>query len=154
MRMAHENICQCFQFSFCVSSAGWIRRRIENEPLGSNKSAASLGLSESTTQKIAEHLKDDGYRITGRCPEGYDGYNRNGDLTNGDAAYCIRANKVEDKFYKDAREKCKNNKCEVTTGDFPTMVYYDVILFFQLDIPFIKEIFNFSLYGSTKTLFG
>ena len=127
---------------------------IENESLGSGNSTSSFGLSESTSQKIAEKLKEDGYRITGRCPDGYDGYNRNGEITRGDAAYCIRANRVDDKFVKDAREKCKNNKCVVTDGDYPNMVYYDVILFFQLDIPFIKEIFNFSLYGSTKTIFG
>lgn len=127
---------------------------IENEPLGDTNTDASFGLSDSTMEKIATHLKDYGYRITGKCPDGYDGYNRNGELTNNDAAFCIRANKVEDKFYDDARDKCSNNKCVVTTGDYPTMVYYDVVLFFQLDIPFIKEIFNFNLYGSTKTLFG
>ncbi len=127
---------------------------IENEPLGSNNNTSSFGLSESTNQKIVEHLNKAGYRITGKCPDGYDGYNRNGELTSRDAAYCIRANRVEDKFVADAKEKCSNNKCTVTSGDFPDMVYYDVVVFFQLDIPFIREIFNFNLTGSTKTLFG
>ena len=73
---------------------------IENEPLGST-STSSFGLSESTMDKIAEHLKDAGYRITGNCPNGYQGYNREGNPTNNDASFCIKANKVEDKFYKE-----------------------------------------------------
>ena len=126
---------------------------IETE--GTNESTSSLALSEETNKLIAEQLNKVGHRITGNCPEGYQGYNRNGVLdSNGqNAAYCIGVNKVSDVFQADLKEKCKGSKCTPTKEDLPNMVYYDVILFYQLDIPIMRSIFNFKVSGSTRVLF-
>ncbi len=116
--------------------------------------SASFELDERINSLIAEQLKTVGYRITGPCPEGYKGYNRDGgEITRGDAAYCIRFNQVDSVFYEDAKKKCSNSKCTPTSDDFPGMAYYDVILFYQLDIPIVRDLFNFKVTGSTKILF-
>ncbi len=123
---------------------------IETESNGS----ASFTLDEHVNSLIAEQLKTVGYRTTGTCPEGYKGYNRDGgDASNNNAAYCIRINQVDSVFYKDAQDKCSNSKCKPTSNDFPGMAYYDIILFYQLDIPIVREMFNFKVTGSTKLLF-
>lgn len=124
-----------------------------------NTSLASLNstnkLSSDTSSKIAEHLKNAGYRITGKCPdEEWIGYDRNGHEVKKDPAYCVRINDVSNSFFDDLEEKCANNKCEVIKEGYPKMVYYDIVLFYQLDIPILNNIMNFKIYGSTKVLFG
>ncbi len=117
-------------------------------------SSASFELDQNVNTLIAEQLKNVGYRITGKCPDGYTGYNRDGvEQNRGDSAYCIRYNRVEHVFYEDAQNKCSNSKCTPTEDDFPAMAYYDVVLFYQLDIPLIKDLFNFKVTGSTRVLF-
>lgn len=111
-------------------------------------------LNNNTVNDIINHFNEVGYRITGDCPNGYIGYDRNGSENSQAAVFCIRVVNVEEAFHNDITEKCKNGKCQATYDDFPSMVYYDVILFYQLDIPLIKQVFNLKLYGSTKILFG
>ena len=118
-------------------------------------------ISEKTVEKIANYLSEAGYRIAGKCPENKEknknnwvGYNREGKETNGEAAFCIRAVDVTEAYINDLNNKCKNIKCNYATGGFPNQIYYDVIVFYQLDIPIIKYLTNFRLNGSTKILFG
>ncbi len=111
-------------------------------------------LSDNTITRIVKTLKTGGYRTTGSCPDGYTGYDRNGDETSKNASFCIKAVSANASFLNDLKEKCKNNKCIVTPGNNPTMVYFDIKLFYQLDIPIIRNIFNFTINGSTKILFG
>lgn len=110
-------------------------------------------LDSKTISKIVEALENGGYRTIGSCPEDYIGYNRKGDEVSSNASFCIKINLVNESYKKDLENKCKNNKC-VTTDDNLPMVYYDVRLFYQLDIPIIRNIFNFTVNGSTKVLFG
>lgn len=127
---------------------------IQNEGLASGNK--DFVLSESTTQKISDYLGEAGYRITGKCPsDEWTAYDRDGKTTSiNDAAFCVKANSVAEAFYGDALDKCKNkDNCVVaSTNDYPSMVYYDVILFYQLEIPVINNITNFKVYGSTKVL--
>ena len=119
--------------------------------------SGSYEIDDVTSEQIAEHLRDAGYRITGDCPNSeWIGYDRNGDRLTGitDASYCIKVNNVYDAFQADLNEKCKNGKCTTTGDDFPSMVYYDIVVFYQLDIPVLKHIMNFKIYSSTKILFG
>lgn len=109
-------------------------------------------------EKIADYLKTSGYRTTGNCPNGNDwkGYTRDGgESLGGDAAFCIKENNVAASFKEDLETLCQEHGCYVASGgDYPEMVYYDVILFYQLDIPIISSIMQFKIYGSTKVLFG
>lgn len=109
-------------------------------------------LSADTITKVVKQLQESGYRITGKCPDGWTGYDLNGNKSN-NASFCIKANNISNTFLEDAKEKCKNNKCKTTNDDF-TMYYYDIILFYQLDIPGINELMNFKMYGSTRVLFS
>lgn len=128
---------------------------IQNQKIPSYSSNASYKLDEETSQKISQHLKDAGYRITGTCPSAeWIGYDRDGKEVKNDAAYCVKVTNVSNIFHDDLVEKCKNDACQVTSDDFPSMVYYDVVLFYQLDIPALNNIMNFKIYGSTKVVFG
>lgn len=111
-------------------------------------------LNNNTITEIVEALENGGYRTVGKCPEDYVGYDRKGSITSKNASFCIKTNIVSDSYLNDIKSKCKNNKCIVTDGGYPTMIYYDIKLFYQLDIPIIRNIFNFTINGSTKVLFG
>lgn len=111
-------------------------------------------LNKTTISQIVSTLEEGGYRTTGICPDDFVGYDRNGSETKRNASFCIKANLVNEAYMNEIRDKCKNNKCIVTGGGYPTMVYYDIKLFYQLDIPVIRNIFNFTINGSTKVLFG
>lgn len=133
---------------------------IENETLGGNASTdqPNYGISDTMLQKIVAQLDKAGYHTEGYCPtdKTYAGYDRNGVLVNRGkkASFCLRANKVDDEFEQDAKNVCKTGVCQTTENEFPPMVYYDVVLFFQLDIPLINYLFNFNLKGTTKIMFG
>lgn len=128
---------------------------LETDTLASYGTVSTYEVSTSTMQQIIDHLNEVGYRITGDCPSGdWVGYDRNGSKVSKNASFCIRSVNVSNAYRNDLLEKCKNNKCDITYDDFPSMVYYDVILFYQLDIPIISKVFNLKLYGSTKTLLG
>lgn len=128
---------------------------IQNEEIEKFSYGASYTLSSETIKEITELLNEAGYRITGDCPSGYTGYDRNGSEVKKNASFCVKANNVVDNAYvKDLEKKCANNKCIVSYGDYPSMVYYDIVLFYQLDIPIINDIMNFKITGSTKVLVG
>ena len=129
---------------------------LEQETIASYGTVYNYEISDTSINKIVEHLNNAGYRITDKCPSGeWVGYDRNGNIvTNKEAAFCIRATNVHDTYHSDAKDKCKNNNCITTSDDFPSMIYYDVILFYQLDVPVLKEVMNFKMYGSTKVIFG
>ncbi len=127
---------------------------IETDSLESSNSVSSH-IDSRTSQSIADLLGDAGYRITGRCPNNdWVGYDRNGNVTsNNNAAFCIKSTDVAEAYYDDASSRCRSN-CTSIAGDYPDMYYYEVVLFYQLDIPIIGGVFNFRIYGSTKVLFG
>ncbi|MBQ8902226.1 MAG: hypothetical protein IJY87_04060 [Bacilli bacterium] len=128
---------------------------IQNSEIAAYGSGSNYELDATTSKQISDHLRDAGYRITGTCPSSeWIGYDREGKKVAKDAAYCIKINDVSSAFHADLNDKCKNDKCVVTNDDFPSMVYYDVVVFYQLDIPVFKQIMNFKIYSSTKVLFG
>ncbi len=45
--------------------------------------------NDPAIEKIVEYLKETSYRTTGRCPEGYTGYNRDGKIDSRNSAFCI-----------------------------------------------------------------
>jgi len=124
---------------------------IQNESIGST---SGLALNANTLTKISDHLKAAGYRLTGDCPSGWIGYNREGITTsNGkNSAFCIKTQDVPDTFTNYLQKICENGKCEVAEGGYPEMVYYEVMVFYQLDIPVLNEIMQFRIKGSTKVL--
>lgn len=129
---------------------------LETDVLASANKVNNYELGDNTIKSIIEHLNEVGYRITGSCPDNSNwvGYDRNGAKVASNASFCVRSVNVSDAYYDDSNKKCSNGRCQPTQGDYPKMVYYDIIVFYQLDIPIIKQVFNLKLYGSTKILYG
>jgi len=128
---------------------------LETDVLASYGTTSNYELNSDTVGNIINHLNDVGYRITGDCPNAdWIGYDRNGTKVTDNAAFCVKAVNVGQAYHNDIDEKCSNDKCQTTYDDFPSMIYYDVILFYQLDVPVLKEVMNFKMYGSTKVIFG
>ncbi len=111
------------------------------------------GLSEEVDAfyDIVEYIKGTSYRNTGVYPKdekvgdktvSYACFNREGKPVTNNPTFCIaRINTSE--------EVCSSSKlCEL-----PEMVYYRVMVFYQLDLPIFHEWFNFQVVGDTKTLY-
>ncbi len=102
--------------------------------------------SDPAIKMIVEYLKENAYRTTGVCPKDvvdkktgevitrYYGYNRDGKLDSRNSAFCI------------AEQVVRNY------DDMPNMRYYRVSVFYQLDLPIFKSIFEFKVSGDTKIM--
>lgn len=126
---------------------------IENAPLMDDYS-----FSEETTQSIAAKFQEVGYRTTGTCPSSsWTAYDRDGKkLSNpNNATFCVKANKVANIYTENSKDVCNEVDCNIADGkDYPKMVYYDIVLFYELDIPIISHFMRFKVYSSTKVLVG
>ena len=128
---------------------------LQNEEIPKYSKTAKYEIKGETSAKISEHLNDAGYRITGKCPsDEWIGYDRNGNKVDKNASYCIKINNISNAFSSDLADKCGSGNCEITSEGYPSMIYYDVVVFYQLDIPALNQFMNFKVYGSTKVLFG
>ncbi len=102
------------------------------------------GFNEETLTQIQEYMTEVGYRSKGTCDAddgvGYkaSGY---GNATGNNALMCVKQVAIE---YE------TSNK---TKPQFPTAAYYQIKVFFSLDIPIINNVFRFALTGSTRKLF-
>lgn len=90
--------------------------------------------NDEAIKEIVEYLKKNSYRTTGSCPEGYHGYNRDGHVDSHNSAFCL--------------------KMENTGGggELPRMAYYRVVVFYQLDLPIFRSVFQFKVSGDTKIM--
>jgi hypothetical protein len=93
--------------------------------------------------QIVESLQHNSYRQRGRCPESSDNYEvaayeRNGSKTigNNKSSFCI--------------VKISGNNPAGT----PQSYYYQVIVFYSLDLPVINSFFDFKAIGETKALYS
>lgn len=126
---------------------------IESTSIGSG--ASSNELDSNTISQIVALLQESGYKIVGSCPSGFTGYNRDGNPDNNRSTFCVKANNVASSFNNNARQICSRiSNCVVADNLYPKMVYYDVVLFYQLDIPLFSRAFSFQLKGSTKVVVG
>ncbi len=102
------------------------------------------GSTDDALQEIVDSLQEVSYRQEGQCPkptagDNYTvvGYERNGTKTmgNDDSAFCI------------LRYPGKN-----TNGTI-NVFYYKVVVFYHLDLPVVRGLFNFRVMGETKPLY-
>ena len=105
-------------------------------------------------EEIVEKLANASYRTTGKCAneEGTKGYSRTGEelTSNENASICIKtidATDEVDKFLYDELDGM------VATSDFVKGTYYQITVFFQLDLPVVKQIYNFQSKGETKIIY-
>lgn len=92
--------------------------------------------NDEAIKEIVGYLKKNSYRTTGNCPPNYTGINREGKVDAKNSAFCIKAENV-----------AKNS------SEFPEMNYYRVIVFYQLDLPIFRSLFEFQVSGDTKIMY-
>lgn len=104
--------------------------------------------------RIVDIMRDASYRIMGRCPEGegYVGYDRDGHIVFGGdrASICIRRVTVTDAI--DALHVSKHGE-NTLVGNLYDGYYYQVILYYQLELPIINGVYNLQTKGDTKIFY-
>ena len=108
--------------------------------------------NRNLSDEIVELLANASYRVTGNCGEGFTGYQRNGQPVgdNERAAVCIKKVSVTDYL-----DNYLNDELDgmVATEDFKSGSYYQVAVFYQLDLPIIEQFYNFQTVGETKIIY-
>ena len=106
------------------------------------------------TSDLLDLINSTSYRSKGNCPAGYTGYDRNGRTVTSsqNASICIRGVNTRDGInnYLDSMLGSGNY---YDTGKYDG-TYYQVIVFYQLDIPVVKQIFKFQTKGETRIIYN
>lgn len=133
------------------------------------KAIKSNPLSPTTAKEVATYLQEAGYSTTGNCNsfgDGWVGYNAKGDKDDRKSTFCVKGTNVGDNFALQVVTKCTEDDCfqlqgkdaeltrEVNEDTYPPMIYYEIGLFYKLDIPIINNILNFRMRGTTKLIQG
>lgn len=107
--------------------------------------------------RVVQPMLEASYRITGKCPkgEGYTGYDRDGKPVGSDAkaSVCIRKVIVNDSIDAIYNRKYNTGRKKVLVGDFYEGYYFQVIMYYQLDMPIINGVYNFQTKGDTKIFY-
>ena len=106
------------------------------------------GIDSNAVKEIQEYMSEVGYRSSGRCNSeeassitNYAITQRDGLAVNGTSGMiCIAKHSV-------------NDNMPDPNGQFPKAAYYDIKVFFALDMPVINNVFNFNLKGSTRIIY-
>jgi len=98
---------------------------------------------DNVLAQIIDSIEHNSYRQTGKCPEPtantkVTAYQRNGSFVSGnnEASFCIV--KIDGK----------------SPAGTPSVYYYQVIVFYALDLPVLNSVFNFKAIGETKALYS
>ena len=111
---------------------------VKNEVVSYIESQGGIDISrplDNRNDGIVDILSKAGYFTTGKCETGYTAYNRDGSLntsTSNKSAICIK--------------KIDSNQ---ETGG----CYFEIMVFYRLDLPVFGSVFNFKTTGKTKVLF-
>lgn len=103
-------------------------------------------------EEIVTYLQDKAYRTTGTCPNDvkdsdnqivghYLGFSREGKFDSANPAFCIA----------EINTGSKENTNQVVQ-ELPSMKYFKIAVFYQLDLPIFHDLFRFSLRGDTKIM--
>lgn len=113
--------------------------------------------SNGLNSDVVAAIDEAAYRTNGKCPtdlDGFIGFDRNGNpVASGEkAAVCIREVSV-----KGGLDSYLMNDAglgsSVATGDNLQAVYYQVLVFYQLDIPVVSHSYNFTTKGETRIIY-
>ena len=105
------------------------------------------GLDEEALNQIQDYMTKVGYRTTGNCglnendKASWKGYSINKGRDDNKAVFCYKDMTTE--YFVDNHTKVQ----------FPKATYYQVKVFFSVDLPIVRQLFTFALKGSTKKLF-
>ena len=101
------------------------------------------GLNGDALDQIQEYMTKVGYRTTGKCNDtDGSGFSINSDgPTENNTVFC--AKEMRTSYYNDFD----------VTPQFPEAAYYQIKVFFAVDLPLFRDIFVFQISGSTKKLY-
>ena len=102
------------------------------------------GFNDQALKDIQEYMNKVGYRNKGTCKDtDGDGFNLtdSGIVTN-NTYFCVK--QIATHYEKISKG---------VDAPFPDAVYYQVKVFFSVDLPIIRGMFTFPLTGSTKKIF-
>jgi len=104
------------------------------------------GLDEEALAQIQDYMSKVGYRTQGKCNksknENFTGYGVSGSAsTDTRAVFCVRP--IETSY----------STSNGTKEQFPEATYYQIKVFFGIDLPIVRNLFTFTIKGSTKKLF-
>lgn len=105
------------------------------------------------SEEIVDLIESTSYRTTGKCDDGYQGFARNGEmvLSSERASICIREVNATDGVDSYLNELLGADN--VATEDSLRGVYYQIMVFYQLDLPIVKQYYNFSSKAETKVIY-
>ena len=107
------------------------------------------GLDSNSLAQIQDFMAKVGYRTSGECDvsgfnyedTGYVGYGVSGSSTTNKAVFCVK--EMETRYTSSSH----------TESQFPPSAYYQIKVFFAVDLPVVRNFFTFGLKGSTKKLY-
>ncbi len=102
------------------------------------------GINSQAVTEIQDYMSEVGYRSSGKCDNedissitDFAITQKEGLQTNGQKGMiCIARHDINE-----------------SSGQFPRAAYYDIKVFFSVDMPIINTIFNFNLKGSTRMIY-
>lgn len=93
-------------------------------------------------------IEDAGYFTTGNCNgEDWYGYDRNGNETSTNPSICIKQTYINNEDYM--HDKFGHNVADVGRGCF-----YEIKVFYNINLPVINTVFPFAISGQTTTLYN
>ena len=141
-------MCLSIKYSNAFSFKDKIITEIERN--GGIKNISNSDGKDETIKNITDYLKEVGYRTSGKCylneEDKYDyGCSRDGK--------CVDAVKGSNYAYCLSEIKASDTYTNAQPDEFIFVNYYKVKVFYQLDLPVIRQMFNFSIKGDTKILY-
>lgn len=105
------------------------------------------------SEEIVNAISSATYRTTGVCEEDYIGYRRDGTPTGSGekASVCIKEVNVTDEIDNYITDLLGGET--VATNDFIPGRYYQIVVFYQLDLPVINQVYNMKTKGETKIIY-
>ncbi len=103
-------------------------------------------------EEIVDLIESTSYRTTGKCDEEFIGFDRSGAQVsyNQEASVCIReidaTGGLDDYLVGELQGA-------VATDDFIPGKYYQIVVFFQLDLPVVKQVYNFQSKAETRIMY-
>lgn len=110
----------------------------------------------SLSTEVVRTITETSYRTVGTCDDGYYGFARTGEYigqggnSNGSAVCvkCVPVTSAIDNYLTGILG------ADVATGDFDAGYYYQIMVFYQLDLPVVSQVYDFKTKGETKILYG
>lgn len=132
-------ICLSINYSKAYSIKNELLTIIKNQGGICSSGDGSSVLCKNFQYLVSNYLQETSYRSTGTCDDDWVGFDRNGELVdNGkSASFCVRGVNI------------------ANSGDqIPVGVYYEVEVFYQLDLPIINSLFHLSIKGETSRIYS